>query len=314
MKLSEVWLIRFCVFTLLISTVFAQDDTIKVETNLVNVGVVVKDKKGNFVKGLKKEDFQIFDNNNKQEVVLFSTEDEPVSLGIVYDLHPTTNERTKVVLNSLRRFSKTLPPKFDIFTIAFSENGSLITDFVPTPEQFTEFVIGKRPTQPNSLYDAVFAASEKIRETKNLKKMLLVISDGRDHSSHHSFSELTKLLKSFNVQIYSLILDNNDRWESSDITFKRQRIRTDVSFLDQSNLKDLAKKSGGNAENSFFESENILTKIFNQMIDEMRQQYSIGFYPTASDGKRHKLKVNVKAADNSKLTTIHRKDYQSQNK
>jgi VWFA-related protein len=293
---------------------FAQDDPIKIETNLVNVGVVVKDRQGKYLKGLKKEDFQVFDNNEKQEIEIISGDDEPISIGIVYDLHPTTSQRTKVVLNSLRRFSKELQVKNDLFSIVFNDRGSLKTDFVPTIEQIDAFIYRNTPSQPNSLYDAVFAASGKIKETRNLKKMLLVISDGQDHSSHHSFSELSKLLKSFNVQIYSVILDNNSRWEYSDITFNRRRIRTETSFLDQANLKELSEKSGGNAENPFIESENILTNIFKQMIDEMRQQYSIGFYPKTSEGKRHKLKVTVNLVPKQRLTIIHRKDYLSQSK
>lgn len=314
MKSYKVLLVILNSLVLLVSTSMAQEDTIKIDTSLVNVGVVVKNKAGNFVNNLNKDDFQVYDNNQKQEISLFSKEDEPISIGIVYDLHPTTNERNKVILNSLRKFSKELPVKYDIFSIVFNQNGSLSTDFVPTTEQVATFLTGEKQPQVNSLYDAVFAASNKIQEKKNLKKMLLIISDGNDNSSHHSFSELSKHLKSFNIQIYSIILGNNDRWEYSDITLNRRGIRSNTSFLSQANLKELSEKSGGNAENQFVDSENVLTNLFGQMIEEMKQQYIVSFYPKALDGKRHKIKVAVNSSPKQKMTIIHRKDYQSSSK
>jgi len=76
----------------------AQDEPIQIDTNLVTLNVVVKDARGNFVKNLKAEQFEIFDNEAKQQISQFSAEESAVSFGIVYDMHPTTDERTKAVL------------------------------------------------------------------------------------------------------------------------------------------------------------------------------------------------------------------------
>jgi VWFA-related protein len=85
----------------------AQNDVVRVETNLVTLNVAVTDNSGNYVKGLNKDQFAILDNGKKQDVESFSMISAPVSLGIVYDMHPTTDEgRTASVLQALRQFTQ----------------------------------------------------------------------------------------------------------------------------------------------------------------------------------------------------------------
>ncbi len=189
----------------IISATFAaaqDEEPITIETNLVSIGVVVKDKKGNFVKDLKQEQFEIFDNNVKTNVEFFSKKDAPVSYGFVYDLHPTTSDRTKTILNSIKSFTSELREKDDFFTVIFNERGSLNLDFVPSVEQVEKHLSGDGNKKPNSLYDLIYQAGEKIRTQPNVKKTLIIISDGKDHNSHHTYETLRNQLRSFNVQIY----------------------------------------------------------------------------------------------------------------
>ena len=100
-------LLSACLIGIIGMAVFAQDEKpLRVETNLVSINVAVTDEKGNFVENLTKDQFDIFDNKIKQQIKYFKAKDTPVSFGIVYDLHPTTNERTTAVLESLRQFTK----------------------------------------------------------------------------------------------------------------------------------------------------------------------------------------------------------------
>ena len=80
------------IFTILSIIVVAQDENqkIRVETNLVDVNVLITDKNGKFVKGLEREQFEVYDNNVKQPIEYFSARNQPVSFGVVYDTHPTT--------------------------------------------------------------------------------------------------------------------------------------------------------------------------------------------------------------------------------
>lgn len=294
----------------------AQDeDKIKVETNLVSLGVVAKDKKGNHMSGLSKDQFEVFDNKEKQDIAVFSSEDSPVSFGIVYDLHPTTSDRTKVVLDALKQFTGELRKQDDFFVIVFNEYGSLDLDFVPPIDQVEKHLSSGKAKGADSLYDAVYLAAEKLRRKKNAKRSLIIISDATDHYSHHSFSELSRNLKSFNVQIYALILTKWKWWDYSDITLgtRIRRWPWDSREFDRTSLKDIAEKSGGKSETPYVQSTQELYEIFRDAAADMRRQYVLGFYPETIDTKWHKIEVKTSARDpkGKKLELIHRKGYQN---
>ena len=107
--------------------------------------------------------------------------------------------------------------------------GNLNLDFIPTIEQIQNQLNRKDPT---SLYDAIYLAADKLRQSKNLKRTLLVISDSADKNSRHSFSELSKQLKSFDVQIYAVIFDESEMRSFSDIT-RGGKFRRRISSDDQ---------------------------------------------------------------------------------
>ena len=249
-KLCAVFLTLF----VLASFAKAQDEEpIRIETNLVSVGVVVKDKNGNYVKDLNKEAFEIFDNNDRRQVEFFSAEDAPVSYGIIYDLHPTTSERTKTILESLKKFTSELREKDDFFTLVFNERGSLNLDFVPSVEQVEKHLSLDEKDKPKSLYDAIYIAGQKIRTRENAKKTLIIISDGKDHNSHHTYATLKNQLRSFNVQIYSIFLDDGEKWGFSDISLERQRraIDFDNPNLERAAIAEFPTKAAAIRERRF---------------------------------------------------------------
>ncbi|QQS41843.1 MAG: VWA domain-containing protein [Acidobacteriota bacterium] len=311
---------RITIFSILLTLfalaipAFAQDpDTITVETNLVNIGVTVKDRSGNHVTGLTKDNFEIYDNGKKQEVVLFSDEAAPVSYGFVYDLHPEFSERQKRVLESIREFTARLREEDDFFTIVFNKRGSLVLDFVPTVEQVARHLSLDEKNEPNSLYDAIFLAAEKAEERPNTKRTLIVISDGKDDDSHHSFSELSKRLRGLNVQVFSVLVNDENDLRYSDITLEKRPRALDTDLtLDRAALEELSKESGGRAQETVDRDLVNLVGIYNRISMEMRFQYSVGFYPDESDGKWHKLKVNIDhPIQGRRLKLTYRKGYQS---
>jgi len=301
-------------FVLALGNVFGQDpDTISIETNLVNVGVTVTDRNGNYVTGLEKEHFEVLDNGSPQDVVLFSEISAPVSYGFVYDLHPTTSESTKRILDSIREFTTGLRPADDFFTIVFNERGSLVLDFVPSVDQVSRHLsLGERG-EPRSLYDAIVLAAEKANERSNSKRTLIVISDGRDEDSHHSYSSLSRRLRELNVQIYAVFVGEGREYRYSDISRERQPRALDSDLtLDRAALEELARRSGGSAQQPFSEDQINLMAVYERISTEMKKQYSLGFYPSKPDGKWHKLKVRIDhPIKNRNLRLVYRKGYQS---
>ncbi len=319
MKLIKILLRSAILLTTVSIYSAAQDDTIRVETNLVTVNVAVTDKNGNYVKGLKKDDFEILDNRIKQPIDNFSAEESPVAFGIVYDLHPTPDGRTTMVLDALKQFTKDLKQKDDFFLTVFNERGSLTTDFVPTSEQINANLTDAKPTTPNSLYDAIFAASEKIRERKNTKQILLVLTDGEDNSSDHSLKELRNHLRSVNLPVYSIAFSNENKRLFSYNDLSRNQGRQTLGVLESSQLNtaalaEISKSSGGQTFQRGIQNRFLLYGIFKKVAAEVENQYVIGFYPDTSDGKWHKLKLTVKNAGGKKYKLSNRKGYLSPSK
>jgi Ca-activated chloride channel family protein len=316
MKIIKLLLLTAIILTAFSVGTFAQDEAISVETNLVTLNVAVTDRNGNYVKNLKKEDFEVFDRNIKQEIEQFSAEESPVYFGIVYDMHPTTGESAKNVLDALRQFTKGLKQKDNFFITVFNERGSLTTDFVPTSEQIETALSDAKPNTPNSLYDAVFVASDKVRENKNAKQILIILTDGEDHSSHHSLKELRQHLRGVNLPVYTINFNSQNRpsWGYTDIHRGQQRQTLGTLETNQLNtaaLDELSRTSGGQSFEQMIQNRLYLYTIFKKVLDEVENQYVIGFYPETVDNQWHKLKVNVKADKGNKYRLSNRKGYQS---
>lgn len=294
----------------------AQDDTIRVETNLVTVNVAVTDKNGNYIRGLKREDFEIWDNKTKQAIDTFSAENVPISFGIVYDMHSTTDERSRIVLDALRQFTKDLKEKDNFFVTVFNERGNLTTEFVPDVGQVAANITGDTIPTPVSLYDAIFAASEKIRERRNTKQVLLVLTDGEDRTSHHSLKELRTHLRNVNLPVYTVSFAADNKASNGYYDLYRMQGRQTLGAAEKSQLNtaalaEISKTSGGQAFDRAVQNRYLLFGIFKKVLGEVENQYVIGFYPDATDGKWHKLKVTVKNSGGKKYRLSNRRGYLS---
>ena len=186
------------------TTPSAQDERIVVGTNLVTLNVTVTDSKGRYVKGLSREQFEVYDDKVKQQIAHFSADASPVSIGIVCEIHERAPEKTRAMLTAIKRFTSALSSSDDFFFLAFSEHGMLTAGFIPSANQVLDHLEFVKPGGPTSLYDAVYLASERLRTRPNLKKALLIISDGQDDRSRHSYNELRERLRTFDAQIYAI--------------------------------------------------------------------------------------------------------------
>lgn len=304
--------VLICVFFLAAVAAAQDKDTITVNTEIVNVSVSVTDRKGKPVDGLSKADFALFDNKEKAEIAFFSAENAPVSYGIVYDLHPTTSEQTRSVLRALKAFTDGLGKNEDFFLTIFNEYGSLNVNFVPTEEQIRRHLSFGERNEPNSLYDAVYYAGDKLRPRANQKKTLIIISDGKDDQSHHSFTALESLFDSFSVQIYGVILDKKNVWDYGDLSVGDdvRRLSIDESMLDKSAIQSLSKDSGGTASSSQAKNAIDLYKIFESISNEMRNRYFLGFYP--SEGESHEVELRLNKNPDGKLDLSYQKTFKLQ--
>lgn len=290
--------------------------------NLVTLNVIVTDNNGRYVSGLERDKFEIYDDKVKQKIAHFSANDSPVSLGIVCEIHDSTPDRARAMLAAIKSFTSTLSNRDDFFFVAFSRYGSVHTGFIPSWEQLTDHLKLVKPGGPTAFYDAVYLATQRLQSAANLKKALLVISDGRDEHSQHSYKELRNRLRTFDAQIYAIGIADpaNDqfagygRWVFEDITRQSGRrsflLNSEASF-GRAVLSELSRASGGVTYFPQSESEPELTGICTQISLELRQQYTLGFYSRQPEGKWHRLKVQVrKPSGGSSLTLSYREGYQ----
>lgn len=307
-----------------LTVVDAQEvEKVEVSANLVSVNVSVTDSRGRYVQGLDGGQFEVFDDGVRQRIAHFSAGDAPFSLGIVYDMHPTTRERAAAVLGALKRFAGALRRDDDFFLLAFNERGSAEVGFVPTAEQIGGHLAFIPAREPNSLYDAVYLAAEKVRSRPGAKKALLVISDGIDHNSRHSYSELRRKVGEFDVQLYGIVVSDlnagpqagESRWAFEDLTRRTGRRTLSESAdaaLGRASLDEMTRASGGASYFPQTEGERELFGVCARIALELRSQYTVGFYPAGvSDASRpHKIRVRVSPnRDSGRLHLSYREGY-----
>ena len=323
LKLSRFAAVVFLVVG--VSTIaHAQDgEKVTVSANLVSVNVSVTDSRGRYVQGLDGGQFEVFDDGVRQRVAHFSAGDAPFSLGIVYDMHPTTRERASAVLGALKRFAAGLRRDDHFFLLVFNERGSAEVGFVPTAEQIGEHLAFIPAREPNSLYDAVYLAAENIRSRPRAKKALLVISDGIDHSSRHSYSELRRKVGEFDVQLYGIVVSDSDvgqrpgesGWAFEDLTRRTGRRTLSVSAdaaLGQAALDEMSRASGGGSYFPQTEGERELFGVCARIALDLRSQYTVGFYPgvVSNTSGLHKIRVRVNPSGGSgRLQLSYREGY-----
>jgi Ca-activated chloride channel family protein len=314
-KLNVLW--SFAAIVLLFAAATeAQDQPVSVETNLVTLNVSVTDRNGNYVRGLSRNDFLVTDNGKPQDIDVFSAEDSGLSIGIIYDMHPSTSDRTASVLEALKRFASRLGGRDDLFVTVFNDKGSLTTEFVPDMDQLNRHLANPDRKTPNSLYDAIFAAGDRIVQLRNPKKYLLVVTEGGDRNSQHSVKELRLRLRSINMPVYALTFTPEDRraYGYSDLVRSGPRLLIGVntaSELERSVLAEISKTTGGQSIESDIRNRVYLAALATQLLEEARSQYVIGFYPETNDGRWHKIGVKIDPAKSKGTKISSRKGYQS---
>jgi Ca-activated chloride channel family protein len=250
-------------------------DKIVINTKLVNLTVAVNDKLGRFVTGLTKEEFEIFDDSVKQDIAFFSDDDAPISLGIVYDVSGSMENFSSRSLAMLRHFFENSHTEDEFYVYAFNNRVQLVQDFTSLPEALLSRVTFIKAKGSTALFDATYAAVEKVRQGRHHKKVILIFSDGEENSSRYSGKELQNLLKENDVQIYGIGMGESSSGAGT--------------------LKFIAEPTGGQA---FFPFDYASAEvIYTRLALMLRRQYVIGFYPNnVTNGTTwHKLQVQVKA-------------------
>ena len=259
-----------------------------IKTNMVSVTVTVSDKNRRFVTGLTKNDFEVYDDNVKQEIALFSTQDSPLTLGIVYDVSGSMNPLSTQSFRALKGLFEYSHTDDEYFVVSFNNRAKLLQDFTSMPNDIINRAVFIKPKGSTALFDAVYLALEKVKEGRHEKKALLVISDGEENGSRYSFGELRKALRETDAQLYAIGLGTGG------------------------SLPHITETSGGL---TFFPMEyGEVGDIYTRIALMLRNQYVVGFYPNneSTTSRWHKLRIKVKVPKQlGKMTVFYRNGYES---
>jgi len=282
----------------------------------VTLNVIVTDRNGHYVEGLSPDQFEIYDNDVKQEITHFSTDDSAAAIGIVYEVDENDTEQLSGVLNAFKQFVSTLQSNDEFFFVAFNKRGSVTTGFIPSQAQILEYMQFVSVGDPFSLYDSIYLATEHLKQSPNTKKALLVISDAKDNGDNNSYRKLRDRVRTLNAQIYIIRVSEPDSdalrgWIFEDLTRQSGRrsflLDTDTG-IGRLVLEEMSRASDG----SYFpqaESESELAGICTQIKLELRRQYTFGFYSNVTSGEWHTLKVRLHETGRGPLTLSYREGY-----
>lgn len=252
----------------------------RARVDLVLVPVTITDPMNRLVTGLEKNDFQLFENNQRQVIRHFSSEDAPISLGVIFDVSGSMSNKIDRSKEAVIEFFKTANPQDEFFVVSFSDQPELLSDFTTSVEDIQSRLVTAAPKGRTALLDAIYLAIAKMRNAKYDRRALLIISDGGDNHSRYTQGEITSLIKEADVQIYGIGLFD-------------QVPRTEEERTGPALLAEITDVTGGRTFN--IDNPNELPDVATKIGIELRNQYVLGYRPTkpVHDGKWHKIKVKL---------------------
>jgi Ca-activated chloride channel family protein len=252
-----------------------------VDVDLVLVPVTVTDPMNRLVTGLERENFQVLDDKELQEIRHFSSEDSPISLGVIFDVSGSMSNKIEKSREAVVEFFKTANPADEFFMISFSDKPELLADFTQSIEEIQGRLVSTIPRGRTALLDAIYLGLNKMKKARHQKKALLIISDGGDNHSRYTEGEIKSLVKEADVQIYAIgIFDLAPT--------------TDEERFGPAMLGQISEITGGRAFT--IDNPNELADVATKIGIELRNQYVLGYRPKhpARDGKWRKIKVKLK--------------------
>jgi Ca-activated chloride channel family protein len=253
---------------------------LKVDVDLVLVPVTITDPLNRLVTGLEKPNFQLFEGNTPQEIRSFTSEDAPVSLGVIFDSSGSMSSKMDRAKDAVVEFFKTANPQDEFFMITFSDEPEEVSDFTNSVDEIQNKLVFAVPRHRTALLDAIYMGVSKMRRAKYPKKALLIISDGGDNHSRYTENEIRSVVKEADVMVYAIGI--YDRYASAE----EERLGPQL-------LSDITELTGGRAFT--IDNPNDLGDVATKIGVELRNQYVLGYRPNkvVRDGKWRKIKVKL---------------------
>jgi VWFA-related protein len=324
-----------------VSPVIAQDKpdkkdemgTIRLNTDLVSVDVIVTDRAGNrSAAGLKASDFTVYEDGARQTISSFSATDVPFNLVLLIDTSGSTRDEVGLMRRAARRFLDELRPQDRIAVVQFNRQVELLEDLTSDRAKIEEALNLLKPGTGTSFYDALQLTIDEVFKKVEGRKAIVTLTDGVDSFGYSTFEQILPVLERSNASVYFLELDteeftgagmmrdclNDNHFEFSRKQLKKyrkeyaegaseselqdhcllsrlERLQINRRLYESARreLREMADKTGGRVYP--VKDARQLEPAYSQIAAELRTQYSIAYYPTNEkhDGKWRALRVVV---------------------
>jgi Ca-activated chloride channel homolog len=257
---------------------------IKVDVNMTLVNLTVTDPLDRLVTGLEKEHFRVFEDNVEQEVLTLSSEDVPVSIGLVFDMSGSMSDKVEKAREAAVQFMRTANPLDQFFLVSFNDRAELTSGFTSSVDELQNRMMFTASKGRTALLDAVYLGLSQMRGAHNGKRALLIISDGGDNHSRYNESDVKNYLKEADCQLYAIGI-----FDPIGI-----RSRTPEELEGPSLLSEMTEMTGGRV----FPVANLseLPDIAAKIGMELRNQYVLGYKSSNArhNGSWRKIRVKLR--------------------
>ena len=279
------------------ATLLKPNQVLHIDVDLALVNVVVTDPYNRLVTGLDSDNFRVFEDSVEQEIVNFSSEDVPISIGVIFDCSGSMRNKLGKAREAAIEFFKTANPEDEFFLVSFNERAELTSTFTNSVEDVQSRLMLTSSKGRTALLDAIYLGLSQMRGAHNSKRALLILSDGGDNHSRYEESDVKRLVKEADTQLYAIGIFDPLEYRS----------RTLEELNGPSLLNEITEMTGGRvfAADNLNELPDIATKIGL----ELRNQYVLGYRPSnkAHDGRWRKIKIKMRAPRGLPPLTVYSK-------
>lgn len=301
-----------------------KDETIKVETRLVSVPTIVSDRNGRYIPNLTKSDFKLFQDGAEQQIEFFAATEEPINVALLIDTSQSTRPVLDDIKDSAKAFLKLLTPKDKAMVVTFDYQTTILCALTSDQEQLKNAIkhadIPPRGMFGTTLRDAVYETISGAFRGLTGRKAIILLTDGKDAGSQIRMNDLLYRLEETDTLIYTVMFKTGDRpprqmnqrfpggrggifggqFPPPRAPNPRSQQRNDRIEQQNERAQEFLERLSEITAGRFFSSKDgKLKNTFASIVEELRFQYRLGFYPPEDkDGRSvHDLKVKVARTD-----------------
>lgn len=254
-------------------------DRLRIDSTLVLVPVEVSDGIGRPVSGLEKQNFHVFDDDVEQKVVSFAMEDDPIAVCLVFDISGSMAGDLPEMRHAAARFFKTSNPGDEFCLVELATTAHLAVPLTENAADVDYQLMFSKGGGSTALLDGVYLGLNEIRKSKNLRKALVIISDGGDNHSRYTPEEVKGAIQESDVLIYAIGTFGTGMGSN---------------YSDQFVLRMLTEQTGGRM---FAVGPASLADFADKIVIDLRNRYLLGYAPSnaARDGRHHRIMVKLTA-------------------